>query len=238
MALAGLLAGARSAGLLLTSNPTSAIQLLMQSFLRKTGDELVTTTHEHGCVDAIARHLEETRGIVVRRVAVDPHRGSMPFSFSILDQVCGERTKLVLVSEINCATGWRPELGALAESLQLLDVPLLVDGAHSPGHVLTSPSSYPLWVGSGHKWLGAPNGTGFAYVSPNVVPFLEPVWIGDKYFERKDNDIEDLTRFESMGTADVVKWSGLTRACELYTELGVEQIMTRQNELVDHLRRR
>jgi selenocysteine lyase/cysteine desulfurase len=68
------------------------------------------------------------------------------------------------------------------------------------------------------------------------VPVLEPVWLGDKHFEKKDADIEDLTRFEATGTADVVRWNGLVAACDLYHQLTPEFIEERQNALVDYLR--
>ena len=61
--------------------------------------------------------------------------------------------------------------------------------------------------------------------APDLIPLLKPVWLGDKYFERLDANVDDLTRFESQGTSDVVKWLGLTRACRLYAELGPQAIV-------------
>ena len=129
--IAGLLS-VPATSVLLVQNPTLALQLLMQSFLLKAGDELVTTTHEHGALYAVARHLEETRGVVVRRFDVDPEAGSDAFCLGLLDLV-GERTKLVAISEISCTSGWYPSLYMLVESLRMLEVPLLVDGAHTSG---------------------------------------------------------------------------------------------------------
>jgi isopenicillin-N epimerase len=223
--------------LLLTQSTTQGLQLIMQSFLLKPGDEFLTTTHEHGSLYAVARFLEESRGIVTRRYACDPFEGSDSLCLGLLEHVT-HRTKLVAVSQISSMTGWHADLSALAESLALLDVPLLVDGAHAPGQVHTRPANFPLWVGSAHKWLGAPNASAFAYVAPHLVRHLEPVWLGDKYYERKELDVEDLTRFESNGTADVVKWLGVARAVELCMEFGQDNICARQIELVDYLRSR
>src|SRR6185436_7603422 len=95
-----------------------------------------------------------------------------------------------------------PVVDALAKT----DIPLLVDGAHSPGQDFCHPAKYSMWVASGHKWLGGPNGTGFAYVAPHLVPKLQPVLLGDHYYNFADTD---LTRFESKGTSDVVRLLGL-----------------------------
>lgn len=221
--------------LLLTHNTTTGLQLLMASFLAHPGDELVTTNQEHGSVNSIARYLEETKGIVVRKHTIDPYVGSEEFVLGLLSKVT-EKTKLVVVSEIGCFTGWRPDLSYLIQGLEMLDVPLLVDGAHSPGNGRCNPSRYPMWVGSGHKWLGGPNGTGFAYVAPHLVPWLEPVNIGDKYFEMKEADVDDITRFESLGTTDVVRWYGLARACQLQMELGLDFVKSKQVKLMRYVR--
>jgi selenocysteine lyase/cysteine desulfurase len=114
-------------------------------------------------------------------------------------------------------------------------VPLLVDGAHAPGQGLCRPGRYPLWVGSGHKWLGGPNGTGFVYARPELVSRLEPVWLGDRFYNYSDSEI---LRFEYQGTADVARWLGLASACQVSLALGPEKIAERQACLVDYLRRR
>lgn len=205
--------------LMLTQNTTQGLQLIMHSFLLKPGDELVTTNHEHGSLNTIARHLEEMRGIVIRRHSVEPLDGDEAMNAGLLELV-NEKTKLVVVSEISSMTGWRPNLSALISELEKRDVPFLADGAHTPGQGNARPAKYPLWVGSGHKWLGGPSGTGFAYVAPHLVPRLEPVWLGDRFYERLNESRSDLTRFESTGTCDVVRWLGLARACELYLQMG------------------
>lgn len=223
--------------LILTQNTTQGLQLIMQSFLLRAGDELVTTNHEHGSANTIARFLEETRGIVVRRAAVDPFAGSEQHCLNLLNLV-SEKTKLVQVSEIDCYTGWRPDLSYLIEALDMLDVPLLVDGAHAPGQGECLPGRFPMWVGSGHKWLGGPNGTGFAYISRELSWRLEPVTLANKYYELKELDETSLTRFECEGTADVVRWLGINAAWNLQQKLGLQRIQKRQAELVCYLRQR
>lgn len=225
----------QSSSLLLTGNSTQGLQLLLESFLTKPGDELVTTDHEHGRARTIMRYLEETRGVVVRRYEMLKNCSSEQFCFGLLSFV-SERTKLVLVSEIDSFTGWRPDLTTLVDSLELLGVPLVVDGAHAPGHVNVRPSRFPMWVGSGHKWLGGPNGTGFTYVSHELIPRLEPVWLGDQFYEKRDQEIYDLTRFECRGTGDVCQWFGLSAAIDLQQTLNANHVQHYQNSLALLLR--
>jgi selenocysteine lyase/cysteine desulfurase len=146
------------------------------------------------------------------------------------------RTKLVLVSEISSYTGWRPNLGRLELATKERSIPLLVDGAHCGGQIICRPGNYRLWVGSGHKWLGGPNGTDFVYVAPDLVPLLQPLWLGDEYFKLKEAHGSSLVRFESQGTTDVVRWRGLATAINLQFEIGPENIYRRELELVTYLR--
>lgn len=229
--------GVDPATLLLTPNTTYGLQMVLSSFLLKAGDELVTTDHEHGSLYVIARYLEDTRGITVRKYNVNAFDDSEQHSLGILNSVT-ERTKLVAVSEIDCMTGWRPDLSLLQQGVQMLDVPLLVDGAHSPGQGPCDPSKYSLWVGSGHKWLGGPNGTGFLVAQRDWIPRLEPVAIGDRYYEKLDEDSFDLGRFEAVGTTDTAKWEGLATACDLHMELTPEAVASTQLKLMKYLRGR
>lgn len=218
-------------GLILTQNSTSGIQLVMQSLLLQAGDEFVTTDMEHSCVRTLCTYLEQQRGIVVKRHSINSNDGSEKFCQGVLDLV-GPKTKLVLVSEVNCLSGWRPQLRPLADELNSRRVALLVDGAHSPGQGPINISGYPFWVGSGHKWMGAPNGTGFLYVRSDWREALRPVAIGDRLF---NPEYSFAHRFEWPGTCDVVRFKGLEAAINLQLRLGPEKIAARQKELHKYL---
>ncbi|HEY9732441.1 MAG TPA: aminotransferase class V-fold PLP-dependent enzyme [Drouetiella sp.] len=222
--------------LLLVQNTTQGLHFLMQNFLLKEGDEFITTTSEHGSVGTIAAYLAETRGIKIHKVEIDPHQGNDAFTARMLEKI-SNRTKLMLVSEISSYTAWRPDLSDLEKSTRDRNIPLLIDGAHSGGQIICRPAQYRLWVGSGHKWLGAPNGTGFVYVAPDLVQDLQPLWLGDEYFKLKGLHGNTLARFESQGTTDVVRWRGLAAAANLQLEVGPEKIYRRELQLAKYLRK-
>jgi cysteine desulfurase / selenocysteine lyase len=214
---------------------THALQTIMQSFLLKAGDELVTAEDEHGSLRTIAEYLTETRGIIVKKHTTDPFRGSAYHCESLLNLVTN-RTSLVAVSEIGCYTGWRPDLSQLVQNLDRQSVPLLIDGAQTPGQGRCLPGRYPLWIGSGHKWLGGPSGTAFGYVRSDYIPKIMPVVVGDKTLVRRTADLYDLTRLESWGTSDTSKWLGLLSTVKLQMELGPERIARYQLALAKNFR--
>jgi selenocysteine lyase/cysteine desulfurase len=221
--------------ILLTQNSTYGLQLLLNSFLREKGDELITTNTEHGSVAAISRLLAETRGVVTKRCEVDAFAGSKAFCQGLLNLVTS-KTKVILVSEISSYNGWRPDLTSLFEETERAGIHLLVDGAHSPGQGLCRPGAHRLWLASCHKWLGGPNGTGVVVLAPDLVPDLKVVNMGDHHYDRLDANINDITRFESHGTSDVVRWYGVERACQLQDELGVDLMYRKQILLTQYLR--
>jgi selenocysteine lyase/cysteine desulfurase len=119
-----------------------------------------------------------------------------------------------------------------------LNVPVLIDGAHATGQLAGAEiiGESSLWVGSAHKWLGGPNGTGVSYLAPELVSQLKPVAVGDHYFDALTADAGDISRLESGGTADVVRWYGVIKACELQDIIGAAKIRRKQFALAQYLR--
>ena len=139
-----------------------------------------------------------------------------------------ENTRLVLVSQINCLTGWRPRLTTLLNELSPRGVALLVDGAHAPGQGAVNIADFPFWVASAHKWMGAPNGCGFLHVHAQYRHLLQPLTVGDRLY----NDAFGLVqKLEWPGTCDVVKLLGLEAALKLQLQLVPDLTSGRQKQL-------
>lgn len=222
-----------AAELALMSNSTQGLEIVLKSFLLNSGDGLLTTDEEHGSVKALARYLCEGRGVSWRAFPLKSAGQNSEELCRGLISLVDEKTKLVLVSEIFSSCGWRPDYSKLAQELRARDVPLLMDGAHAGGQGPLKLADYDIWVGSAHKWLGAPNGTGWLYCRPEWQKRILAVNIGDRYF----NDGQTaLSRLEWRGTMDTVKLMGLTAACELFIGLGASDIARRQRELTEYLR--
>ena len=90
------------------------------------------------------------------------------------------RTRLVAVSEVNYATGFRVPVPEVAAFLRARNIPLFVDGTQSVGALRFSVKETPVDVLAvhGYKWLGSPTGAGFMYVSPEFRGKLPPSVVG------------------------------------------------------------
>ena len=91
-----------------------------------------------------------------------------------------ERTRLAAFSEVNYATGFRPPLVEVSRFLKQRGVPLFLDGSQSVGALTVDVRKTPVDVLAvhGYKWLLAPTGAGFMYVSPEFRKNLPPNIVG------------------------------------------------------------
>ncbi len=90
------------------------------------------------------------------------------------------RTRLVAVSEVNYATGFRVPVAELSKFLRERNVPLFVDGTQSCGALqfncaTARPSAFVVHA---YKWMLSPTGAGFLYVDPELRAKLPPSIVG------------------------------------------------------------
>jgi selenocysteine lyase/cysteine desulfurase len=106
-----------------------------------------------------------------------------------------DRTRLVAFSEVNYATGFRPPLAEISRFLAEKNVPLFLDGSQSVGALTIDVRKTPVDVLAvhGYKWLMAPTGAGFMYVSPTFRKKLPPNIIG----WRSHHDWRNVDRLHS-----------------------------------------
>jgi cysteine desulfurase/selenocysteine lyase len=91
-----------------------------------------------------------------------------------------DRTRLIALSEVNYATGFRPPLAEISRFARDCGVPLFVDGSQSTGALQFDVRKTPVDVLAvhGYKWLLSPTGAGFMYISPQMRSRLPPSVIG------------------------------------------------------------
>jgi len=93
-------------------------------------------------------------------------------------------TKLIAISEVNYATGFRPPLAGISRFVAAIPESrrpvLFVDGTQSAGALRFDVQATPVDVYAvhGYKWLISPNGAGFFYIAPNLRAQIHPNVIG------------------------------------------------------------
>ncbi|MEO8027311.1 MAG: aminotransferase class V-fold PLP-dependent enzyme [Bryobacteraceae bacterium] len=148
------------------------------------------------------------------------------------------RTRMVAVSEVNYATGFRVPIAELSVFLRERGVVLFVDGTQSCGALrFDCASAKPgAYVVHGYKWMLSPTGAGFLYVDPELRATLPPTtvgWRSDKTWRSVDSlhhgapRLKDSAeKYEGGGLAIPLLYA-MEQSVNLMLEIGTDVIEER-----------
>jgi cysteine desulfurase/selenocysteine lyase len=120
-----------------------------------------------------------------------------------------ERTRLVVLSTVNYATGFRPPLEDVSRFLRERGVLLYVDGSQSVGALqfdigLVRPSVLCV---DAYKWMLSANGAGFLYVDPELRQRLPASVVGWRS-DRDWRSVDSLNHGEPVFAQAAEKYEG------------------------------
>jgi isopenicillin-N epimerase len=219
----GRFINASAAEIALTQNATMGMNFLANGLDLAAGDEVVSTDQEHGGGISPWRLLAKRRGIVVKELPLAPAFAGGPDAIlRLFESAMTTRTKVVMFSHITSGLGAllpARELCALAREAGALAI---VDGAQAVGQVQVDVKSLSCdaYVGSPHKWMLAPKGTGFMYVRRDVQDRLWTTLASYQWDNREDGAF----RFMQYGTGSVPVTEGLAAALRFIDGIGMARI--------------
>ncbi|MBC7796517.1 MAG: aminotransferase class V-fold PLP-dependent enzyme, partial [Pyrinomonadaceae bacterium] len=163
-----------------------------------------------------------------------------------VDEFCAlidENTRVVTVSAVQYASGFRADLSKIAETARKFDALFVVDTIQALGVVPIDVNAQLIDViaGACHKWLLTPEGIGYLYLSKRARARIEPTLIG--WVSVKNP--EDYANFEQNFRGGAMAWetgtstSSLFYALEanlkLFHQIGVKRIFDYLIKLNDFL---
>lgn len=201
--------------ILLTRNTTEGLSLVCQTLPLNAGDEILTTTLEHGGGEVGLEYLVKTRGAKLQKVELPLPPDDPAAIVHTIEQAITSRTRLVMLSHVNTVTGLLMPLAEVAKITSARGIYLLVDGAQAPGltPVDVKAIGADAYASSGHKWLLGPKETGFLYLRKGFPGAVPPVFAF--------NGFDSYT--QSSGTRNVATWIGLGAALDWHTSLGIQR---------------
>lgn len=235
------LLGASTDEIALTRNVSEGVNMVATGIDWEPGDEVIITDEEHPAGSLPWMNLAQRRGVVVRKLALAPYETEG--LLDRLDELITERTRLVCLSHVATKTGYVLPARDVCDLTRERGVPVLLDGAHAVGLIPVNVKEIGcnFYSGCGHKWLFAPQGTGFLYVAEDDLDSLELGWIGANSAAEWDLDtlhfepLDSAAKFE-FGTRDRAVYGALSVAIRSAQEIGIEQIAARSWELTKRLR--
>lgn len=235
-AAAARLLGATHEEIALVRNTTEGINLVAEGFPWRDGDNLVTLADEFPSNLYPWMNLA-SRGVETRRVAAAAGRVRL----EDLAAACDARTRLVAVSWVNYASGWRQDLEALCELAHRRGALLCIDGIQGLGVFPLDVRQTPIdfLSADGHKWLLGPEGAGIFYLRREHLDLLRPLGVGwNSVVQANDfshielNLKSSAARYEG-GTYNLGGLLALGASLDVLLALGIENIAARVLEITE-----
>jgi len=230
-AIARLL-NAEPAEIALATNTSHGLNLAARALPLQPGDVVLVSDREFPA-NVYPWLLLKKQGIEVELAPCAAE--GWPDEDYLVERLHDPRVRVLAVSFVQFANGYRADLGRLGAACRANGTFLVVDGIQGVGNSTLDVRETPVDILAcgGQKWLLSPWGSGFVYVRRELISALEPAVTGWMAFEGTD-DFSRLTeynptfrpdarRFE-MVTLPFQDFHGMTTSVGMLAELGVDDI--------------
>jgi isopenicillin-N epimerase len=229
--------GCRPQDLAPIRNATIALATIFFATHFRAGDEVVTNNHEYSSgANELTRLAARTGLRVVTAEIPFPITDPAQAADAIIGAIT-PRTRLVVMSHVTSCTSLVMPVERVIAECHARGVDILIDGAHAPGQVdLNIEKLNPTYyVGSFHKWMCAPKGTGFLWVRPDRQAAVRSAMLSSRAAKVRDDRSLFLRDFDYMGTDDYTGMLCVPHAIEAMAKMipgGWEEIRRRNRSLV------
>lgn len=236
--LGASLLGADADEMAVIRNTTEGIGLVAEGFPWREGENVVVPSSEFPSNLYPWKQLA-SRGVDVRVVEAPDER----LDPAKVDAACDSRTRIVAVSWVGYATGWRNDPTTYAEIAHRHGAYLFLDAIQGCGVLPLNvrAAGVDFLAADGHKWMLGPEGAGLFYVRRELLDVLRPLLIGWNSVETAGDYTNPEVRLKSAasryegGSYNMAGIAGLAESLSLLSDLGVEAVATKLREVTDHV---
>lgn len=218
-----------------TRGTTESLNLVASCFgelSMREGDEVIISTMEHHSNIVPWQLLAQRNGIILK---VIPMNDEGVLNMDAYEQLFSERTRIVSVTHVSNVLGTINPIHDIIRIAHDHNVPVVVDAAQSVPHftVDVQELNCDFLAFSGHKVYG-PTGIGVLYGKEKWLEKLPPYMGGGEMISSVSFDKTTFERpplkFEA-GTPDYVATTGLAKAIDYITAIGMDNIRKHEEEL-------
>jgi len=233
------LLGARPEQVAFVRNTSDALSSVANGLSWRKGDNIVTFSREFPSNIYPWLRIRDAFGVDVRMCEERDGR----IDFAELSGLIDHNTRLVAISHVQYASGFRMDLERLGRIARQHDALFVVDVIQALGVVLTDVEAEFIDVaaGAGHKWLLSPEGVGYLYLSDRARERIQPTLVGwisvpnpDDYFNFEQGWNRGALAWET-GTGPAALIYGFKASLELLTRFGVQNVADYLEQLTDDL---
>lgn len=186
------------------TNPSYAINTIAKSFPLKQGDEILSTDIEYGALDRTWEYYCEQKGAKYIKQHIPLPIESKEAFIETFWKGFSDKTKAIFISHITSATGLILPVEEICEEAKQRGLITIVDGAHVPAHIPLDLKTLKadVYTGACHKWMMAPKGSSFLYVTGEQQHWVDPLLISWGFRSDFPSHSQFLDYHQTAGTRD------------------------------------
>jgi selenocysteine lyase/cysteine desulfurase len=231
--------GARPDQIAFMRNTSDGLSTVANGLRWQPGDNLVTFRNEFPSNIYPWLRVRDALGVEVRMAEERDGRIDLNELIKLIDA----KTRLVAISQVQYASGFRADLERLGRAARAVDALLVVDVIQALGvlPIDVKAEFVDAAAGACHKWLLTPEGVGFLYLSDRARERIEPTLVG--WISVPDPD--DYANFDQGWNRGTLAWEtgtgpmslihGLEQSLKLLSETGINRIQAHLETLTDYL---
>jgi selenocysteine lyase/cysteine desulfurase len=209
-------AGVDEGELLVTRNLMESLNIILQGYPWREGDEVVCATHDYDDVADVLKMVALRRGVRVVQVQAPLDPQSDAEVLEVYERAFTPRTRALLVTHMVHRTGQIMPVAALAARARERGIDTIVDAAHAFAQLdFRLPDLNADFVGANlHKWLGAPLGVGLLYVKRERIAEIAPLFGDTTHAD------DDMRKFSKVGTVPPAPILAIEDALDFHEQIG------------------
>lgn len=228
--------------IIFTRGTTESINLVASCFgqaFMKEGDEVLITEMEHHSNIVSWQLLQQRQGIKIR---VIPISDEGELILDGIDDFFNEKTRIVSLTHVSNVLGTINPIKDIIRIAHAHGVPVLIDGAQSTPHfhIDVQDLDCDFFAFSGHKIYG-PTGIGVLYGKEEWLEKLPPYMGGGEMIKTvtfEHTTFNDLPYKFEAGTPDYVASTGLAKALDYVSSIGLDAIEAHEKDLTAYAMKR
>ncbi|MDL5047675.1 aminotransferase class V-fold PLP-dependent enzyme [Oscillatoria amoena NRMC-F 0135] len=228
------LINADAASIALTDNVTNSMSYIAMGLDLKRGEEVLTSNQEHGGGRSVWIVRGKREGIKYRELNIPKPIRNNDKVLSIIRNGFAPETKVLMLSHMITGSGAILPVKEICAEARKRGILTILDGAQTIGQigVHVADIGCDAYVGCFHKWMGAPPGTGFMWVRPDL---LKDMWTTVSSYQWNNHDDEGF-RFTQRGTGNYSVMLGMDASIDFHNEIGPQRVYERIKFLGQYLR--
>ena len=237
--LAAKMLNVRAEQIAFMRNTSDGISSVANGLKWQKGDNIVSFLREFPANFYPWRRIRDAFGVELRLCPERNGRIDLDEFIGLID----EKTKVVAISAVQFASGFRADLKRIGQEAQKRDALFVVDIIQGFGAI---PFDLPAQMvdaaaGASHKWLCSPEGSGILYLSDRARERIEPTLVGwisveePWIFEDLEQDFKPNALAWESGTGGSALFYGLEQSLKLLDETGLKNIAEYLEDLTDYL---